>query len=133
MTQTSDIHAAKITLIGALGVIVTVAVTLAAAVSYFAGADRVERLRSDEAAVRIQRQVEQITAGKPVAQPWLNADLQRATQEAQLAQYARRTITGEDGSERIVYAVPIEQAMASVLKEATDNHVTGSHPKEVGP
>jgi len=37
---------------------------------------------------------------------WLNADLQRATQEAQLAQYARRIIKQEDGSQRTTYAVP---------------------------
>ncbi len=132
MTDQSDIHATEIALIGGLGTIVIVAVTLVAIVSYFAVDARVERSRSDEAAVRIQRQAEAIAAGKPVAQPWLNASLQRATQEAQLAQYARRTITAEDGSERITYAIPIEQAMESLLKGEADSHSAGADPKEAG-
>jgi len=115
MTQQSDFNAVKIGLVGALGVIVTAAVTMVAIVAYFAVKDRVERSRSDEAAMRIQRQVDDIVAGRPIAQPWLSADLQRAAQEAQLGQYARRTITEEDGSERITYAIPIEHAMESVL------------------
>ncbi len=133
MTDQSDINAAEIALIGGVGVIVIVAVTLVAIVSYFAVDARVERSRSDEAALRLQRQAETIAAGEPVAQPWLNANLQRATQEAQLAQYARRTIAGEDGSERTTYAIPIEQAMESLLKEEADAHSAGADPKEAGP
>ena len=133
MTQHSDINAAKIALVGSLGVIVTIAVVLVAAVSYFAVADRVQRSRSDEAAVRIKREAEEIAAGNSVGQPWLNAELQRATQEAQLAGYARRVIQAEDGSERITYAVPIEQAMESVLAEAADNPSAGTRPGKAGP
>ena len=133
MTQQSDLDATKIALVGGLGVILTTTVALVAIVAYFAVADRVAQSRSDEAARRIHRQAEEIAAGSPMSQPWLDADLQRATQEAQLAHYARRTISEEDGSERVVYAVPIEQAMEAVLREAKADHSAESHPKEVGP
>ena len=133
MTQQSDLDATKIALVGGLGAIITAAVALVAIVAYFAVADRVEQSRSDEAAQRIHRQAEEIAAGSPLSQPWLNADLQRATQEAQLSQYAKRKISEEDGSERVVYAVPIEQAMEAVLNEAGNDHSEESHSKEAGP
>ncbi len=133
MTQQSDLDATKIALVGGLGAIITAAVTLVAIVSYFAVADRVAQSRSDEAARRIHRQAEEIAAGCPMSQPWLNADLQRATQEAQLSRYGRHTIAQEDGSERTVYAVPIEQAMEAVLNDTRDNNSTTSHPEEAGP
>jgi len=133
MTQQSDLDATKIALVGSLGAIITAALALVAIVAYFAVADRVAQSRSDEAAQRIHRQAEEIAAGTPMSQPWLNADLQRATQEAQLSQYARRTISEEDGSERVVYAVPIEQAMETVLSKARNDQAAESHPKEDGP
>lgn len=133
MTQQSDLDATKIVLVGGLGAIITAAVTLVAIVSYFAVADRVAQSRSDEAARRIHRQAEEIADGSPISQPWLNADLQRATQEAQLSQYGKRTFAEEDGSERTVYAVPIEQAMEAVLNDTRDNDSTTSHPEEAGP
>lgn len=133
MTQQSDLDTTKIALVGGLGAIITAVVTLVAIVAYFTVDARVAQSRSTEAARRIHRQTEEIAAGKPLSQPWLNADLQKATQQAQLAQYARRTIAQEDGSERVVYAVPIEQAMETVLSKAKDAPAAESHPKEVGP
>ncbi len=133
MSDRSDINAVQISLIGGLGIVVTVVLALAAAVSYFTVAARVKQSRSDEAAVRIQHEVDQIKSGTPVAEPWLNADLQHATQETQLAGYARRTIDQDDGSQRIVYAIPINQAMESVLKDLPGSHSQGAPPKEVGP
>lgn len=132
MAERSDVNTAKVALIGSLGAIIVTAVTLTAAVSYYAVADHVERSRSDEAVLRTQRQVEQIAAGKPISQPWLNPDLQRATQEARLAQYARRIITQGDGSERTTYAVPIQHAMQSVLQDAAAGRSEMAMPKEAG-
>lgn len=120
MAEQSDINTGKVFLIGTLGVIVTVAVSLVAIVSYFAVDASVEQSRSDEAARRIYGKVEAIADGEPVAQPWLNPDLQRATQQAQLERYAVRVTTEEDGTTKTSYAVPIEQAMESVLTEAAD-------------
>lgn len=132
MTQQSDIDTTTIALVGGLGIIVTTIVTLIAIVAYFSVAGRVAQARSDEAAQRIHRQAEEIAEGTPMSQPWLTAELQRATQEKQLSEYARRTITGEDGSERITYAIPIQQAMESVLEEAKRNVTETSRPQEGG-
>ena len=133
MTQQSDLDATKIALVGSLGAIITGVVTLVAIVAYFTVDARVAQSRSTEAARRIHRQTEEIAAGKPLSQPWLNADLQKATQQAQLAQYARRTVSQDDGSKRVVYAIPIEQAMEAVLNNAKKGHTAESHPEEVGP
>ena len=133
MTQQSDLDTTKIALIGGLGAILCTVVAMVAIVAYYAVATRVAQARSDEAARRIHRQAEQISAGSPMSQPWLNAELQRATQEAQLSKYARRTIAEVDGMERVVYAMPIEQAMEAVLIDAKNDYSAESHPKEIGP
>ncbi len=132
MIERSDVNTVKVALVGALGAIISTAVALMAVVAYYAVSARVERSRSNEAAVRIQRQVEQIAGGKRISEPWLNCDLQRATQEDQLTRYTRRTMKLEDGSERTAYAVPIEQAMESVLQEAGPARPEGANPKEDG-
>ena len=75
------------------------------------------RSRGAEAAERIARRLEQIKAGRSPGQPWLDADLQYAAQEAALGVYAARTIKEEDGAEQIRYSMPIEQAIEAVLKE----------------
>jgi hypothetical protein len=130
MTEQNDISTGKIFLVGSLGVIVTVAVTLVAIISYFSVDARVARSRSNEAAVRIGRETEAIAAGHPVYQPWLDPDLQRATQQAQLNRYERREIAEENGPQRIVYSIPIEQAMESVLQEAEASR--SAQPKNEG-
>lgn len=130
ITEQSDVNATKIVLIGGLGVIATVVVTLVAIVSYFSVDARVEKARSNEAAARIKRETDAIAAGNPVSQPWLNADLQRATQQTQLARYERRTIAETNGSERTVYSIPIEQAMESVLKQAVESDSAQSKHEE---
>jgi hypothetical protein len=118
MAQHSDLNTTKIALIGGLGTIVTVVVTLVAIVLYLDVADRVEQSRSDEAATRIQGDADAIAAGSPIAQPWLDADLQRATQEVQLTEYRLRTIAEDGKPDRVAYSIPIEHAMESVLQEA---------------
>lgn len=133
MTHHSDVNTGKVFLVGSLGVILTTAVTLVAIVAYFAVEKRVEQSRSDEAAVRTRLRVESIVAGNPVAQPWLNPDQQRATQEAQLARYAVRETTAEDGTKQTSYAIPIQQAMETVLKEAGSPKSAKPQPKEAGP
>lgn len=130
MTQQSDLDAKTIALVGGLGIIVTLVVTLIAIVSYFSVAKRVAEERSVEAAQRIHRQTEEIAEGTAISQPWLNPNLQRATQEKQLSLYAKRTITGEDGSQKTTYAIPIKQAMESVLQEAKRNVTQTSPPQE---
>ncbi len=132
MTEQSDVNTVKVALVGALGAIISTAVALMAVVAFYAVSARVERSRSNEAAARIQRQVEQIAGGKRISEPWLNPDLQRATQEGQLTRYTRRTMKAEDGSERTSYAVPIEQAIESVLQDAGTARPEGVNPKEAG-
>jgi len=117
MAEQSEFHAGKIALIGLFGTILTTAAALTAIVLYFAMSARVEKSRERGAAERIARRLEQIKAGRSPGQPWLDADLQYAAQEAALGVYAARTIKEEDGAEQIRYSMPIEQAIEAVLKE----------------
>ncbi|MHB8899838.1 MAG: hypothetical protein ACYC6Y_13915 [Thermoguttaceae bacterium] len=132
MIERSDVNAFKVGLVGIMGAIIATVVALVAIVLYFHAAGRIERARSQEAALRICRQVQRIRSGNPVAQSWLNADFQRATQDAQLGQSARRIIKQEDGSQQTACAVPIRQAMESVLEEAAGARTEGGNPKEAG-
>ncbi len=120
MAEQSEFNAGKIALIGLFGTILTTAAALTAIVLYFAMWARVEKSREREAAERIARRVEQIKAGRPPGQPWLDADLQYAVQEAALGVYAARTIKEENGAEQTRYSMPIEQAMEAVLKERNE-------------
>lgn len=124
MVEHSEISAGKIAIIGLFGVILTTAAVLGAIVLYFAISDRVEESRIREAVERVAGRIKEIEEGRPPAQPWLDADLQYAVQEAALEGYAARTIKEENGKERIQYSMPIEQAMEAVLRETS--HVAGA-------
>lgn len=130
MTDHSDVNATKIALVGLFGGLVTIVFALFAIVLYLGMADRVRQSRSEEAAARIQRQVDKIHLGNPIAQPWLDADLQRATQEAALADYGARIIEEEDGNRQVKYSIPIGQAMEAVVQElSAESAKAGSDDK----
>ena len=57
---------------------------------------------------------------------------QQAQLDAQPAHFPRRTVTAEDGSERVFHAIPIEQAMNAVVREAADHLPARPNSKEAG-
>lgn len=133
MVEQSEVNAGKIAVIGLFGTIVTTAAVMVAIVAYFAISAAVEESRGREAAERIARRLEEIKAGRPPAEPWLDAALQYAVQEAALEAYAARTIKEESGERRIRYSMPIEQAMEAVLRETAQGGVSAGEATEGAP